>query len=50
VSYVKFWETKVISTLGDLIMKVLDCIVTISFGVYLVMWLFLTRCVMCGCV
>jgi len=25
---------------GDLILRVLDCIVTISFGVYLVLWLF----------
>ena len=25
---------------GDLIVSVLDCIVTILFGVYLVLWLF----------
>jgi len=25
---------------SDLILRVLDCIVTISFGVYLVLWLF----------
>ena len=33
---------------GDFILRVLDCIVTISFGVYLVLWLFCF--VMCGCV
>ena len=36
----KFSRTKVPCTLGDLSLRVLDCIVTISFGVYLVLWLF----------
>ena len=37
---VKFLETNVPCTLRWLIMGVLDCIVTISFGVYFVVWLF----------
>ena len=35
---------------GDLILRVLDCIVTISFCAHLVLWLFLTCFVMYGCV
>jgi hypothetical protein len=43
---VKFLGTKVPCAL---ILRVRDCIVTISFGVHSVVWLFLTCFVMCGC-
>ena len=36
----KFLGTKVPCTLGDFILRALDCTVTISFGVYLVLKLF----------
>jgi hypothetical protein len=35
---------------GDLILSVLDCIVTVSFGVCLVLWLFYWFCNVCVCV
>jgi hypothetical protein len=34
------WGQKYRVHKGDLILRLLDCIVTISFGVYLVLWLF----------
>ena len=37
---VKFLGTKVTCTKFDLILRVIDCTVTISFGVCLVLWLF----------
>jgi hypothetical protein len=37
---VKFLGTKNRDHDGELILRVLDCIVTILFGVYLVLWLF----------
>jgi hypothetical protein len=54
LSVFKFSGTKVPCTLGWPLLRVLDCIVTISFGVYLVLWLFNFFCVWvfgqsCGC-
>ena len=36
----KFLGTNYHAHYSDLILRVLECIVTISFGVYLVLWLF----------
>jgi hypothetical protein len=37
---VKFFVTKVPLYLGEHILRVFDCIVTISFIAYLILWLF----------